>query len=129
MWPYRFVTALLSSLLADYSEYFSIETNNPVTEIQTSPAGAGHPYTVYTPRGQIRATQVIHATDAFASNLIPGLTGKLFPVRGHMSAQTPGTRFPGLDGARSWSIVVTLRCYHGLILFLSLNGVQTTAIG
>ena len=105
MWPYRFVTALLSSLLADYSEYFSIETNNPVTEIQTSPADAGHPYTVYTPRGQIRATQVIHATDAFASNLIPGLTGKLFPVRGHMSAQTPGTQFPGLDGARSWSIV------------------------
>ncbi|PKY01795.1 DAO-domain-containing protein [Aspergillus campestris IBT 28561] len=105
MWPYRFVTALLSGLLADYSESFAIETNTPVTEVQTSPTGAGHAYTIYTPRGHISATQVIHATDAFASNLIPGLTGKLFPVRGHMSAQTPGTQFPGLNGARSWGII------------------------
>ncbi|EAW16437.1 NAD(P)/FAD-dependent oxidoreductase [Aspergillus fischeri NRRL 181] len=58
-----------------------------------------------TPRGQIPAAYVVHATDAFAANLLPGLKGKIFPVRGHITAQNPGTLFPKLGGARSWSFI------------------------
>lgn len=64
-----------------------------------------HPIIVHTSRGEIAASHVIHATDSFASNLIPGLKGKLFPLRGHMSAQRPGTAFPKLNGSRSWSLI------------------------
>lgn len=63
------------------------------------------PFTVHTPRGEITTAHIIHATDAFAANLLPGLKGKIFPVRGHMTAQEPGTLFPKLGGARSWSFI------------------------
>lgn len=59
---------------------------------------------VTTPRGDIRATHVVHATDGFAANLIPGIKGKLFPIRGHMTAQSPGAYFSTLEGSRSWCI-------------------------
>ena len=63
------------------------------------------PYLLYTSRGQIRATHVVHATDAYAPNLIPGLKDKIFPVRGHMSAQKADGPSSHLDGSRSWSII------------------------
>ena len=63
------------------------------------------PFLLKTSRGEIAAAHVIHATDAFAAKLVPGLKGKIFPVRGHMSAQRPGKAFPRNDGALSWSVV------------------------
>lgn len=106
LWPYRLVTSIYSSLLSLYPAWFSIETNTPVTYIATQADDPTRPFIVHTPRGQIAATHIIHATDAFAANLIPGLKGKLFPVRGHMTAQRPGSSFPeDMDGNRSWSII------------------------
>lgn len=83
----------------------SVETNTPAIDIQVNADDPKKPFTVYTPRGEITAAHIIHATDAFAANLIPGLKGKIFPVRGHMTAQEPGTLFPKLGGARSWSFI------------------------
>ncbi|EAU36666.1 predicted protein [Aspergillus terreus NIH2624] len=105
LWPYRLVTALFASLLSTYSSTFSIETNTPATDIHVNPDNPNRPFNVHTPRGEINATHVIHATDAFAANLLPGLTGKIFPMRGHMTAQEPGPLFPQLGGARSWSFI------------------------
>ncbi|KAF4181652.1 hypothetical protein CNMCM7927_000531 [Aspergillus lentulus] len=105
LWPYRFVTSLYASLLSTYSATFSIETNTPVTAIQVNSGNVSRPFTVQTPRGHITAAHVVHATDAFAANLLPGLKGKIFPVRGHVTAQNPGTLFPKLGGARSWSFI------------------------
>lgn len=77
-----------------------------VTSVATRSDDPVRPFIVKTTKGQIATSHVIHATDAFAANLVPGLKGKLFPVRGHMTAQRAGTSFPDdLDGSRSWSII------------------------
>ncbi|KAF7586504.1 hypothetical protein BBP40_008786 [Aspergillus hancockii] len=102
MWPYRFVTELYASLLSQYGSSFSLETSAPVTDIKID-GDSSAPYLLHTSRGNIRASHVIHATDSYAPNLIPGLKGKLFPIRAHMTAQKPESF--ELDGSRSWSIV------------------------
>lgn len=102
--PYRFVTALYASLLASFPSNFSIETKTLATDIQIGLEDTNRPFVVTTPRGNISATHVVHATDGFAANLIPEIKGKLFPVRGHMTAQSPGTGFSKLAGSRSWCI-------------------------
>ncbi|PYH94671.1 nucleotide-binding domain-containing protein [Aspergillus ellipticus CBS 707.79] len=104
LWPYRFVTSLYARLLSEFGSRFSIETNTPATGIETR-EGSGMPFVVSTPRGEIRASHVIHATDASVANLVPGTIAKIFPMRGHMTAQTPGDGLPYLDGSRSWSIM------------------------
>ena len=37
---------------------------------------------------------IIHATNGWTSHLLPGLRGKIFPLRGLMTAQRPGTGLP-----------------------------------
>lgn len=63
------------------------------------------PFLLNSSRGDIQAAQVVHATDGFVANLIPGLVGKAFPIRGHMSAQRAGKSFPNYNGEISWSFV------------------------
>jgi len=63
------------------------------------------PFIVHTSRGDILASHVIHATNSHASYLVPGLRGKVFPVRGTTSAQRPGKDFPDSDGSRSWCLI------------------------
>lgn len=63
------------------------------------------PYDVHTKRGTIAASHIIHATNSHAAGLIPGLVGKIFPVRGQMTAQRPGQSFPQHGGTRSWSVI------------------------
>ncbi|KAK5043480.1 hypothetical protein LTR84_011949 [Exophiala bonariae] len=104
MWPYRFVTSIYTSLLDGFPDELSIETGTAVQEIKVA-SDLSMPFVLKTSRGDIKASQVIHATDASTANLIPGLVGKLFPVRGHMSAQKPGKSFPNYNGSLSWSIV------------------------
>lgn len=105
MWPYRFVTSLYDRLLEKYGANFSIETETVVEHVEVAEAPSRQQYLLTTSRGPIAASQVIHATDAFAANLVPGLKGKIFPVRGHVTAQRPGRLFPNHDGLKSWSFV------------------------
>lgn len=91
--PYKFITSLYAILLEDSN--FSISPNTTATQVDYTDI-----FTVSTNRGSIRATHVIHATDGFAATLIPGLKGKIFPVRGHMTSQS-GSDF---DASRSWCI-------------------------
>ena len=75
-----------------------------VTDVKINFEDSDKPFLVHTSRGKISATHVVHATDGFAATLVPGLKGKLFPVRGHMTAQTPGNLFPKPAGSRSWCV-------------------------
>jgi glycine/D-amino acid oxidase-like deaminating enzyme len=104
IWPYRLVTCVLDSLFHTYPSDFSLETHTSVQNISTT-RNPSHPFIVHTTRGDIVASHIIHATNAHAANLVPGLRGKLFPVRGTMSAQRPGKGFPQLDGSRSWCMI------------------------
>ena len=56
---------------------------------------------MHTPRGEIKATHILHATNGYTANLLPGLTGALFPIRGTMTAQSPPTKIL-FHGNRSW---------------------------
>ena len=100
LWPYKFVTGVLKNLLARHGERFTIETNTPVSLIDSGTDDS--PYTLHTSRGIVKARHVIHCTNAHVGHLVPGLRGNVFPIRGQMSAQSPGTKFPHQGNDRSW---------------------------
>ncbi|OMP87710.1 hypothetical protein BK809_0007798 [Diplodia seriata] len=105
LWPYRFVSSIWNSLLTQFPTTLSIETSTPVESITPADSDS-HPFLLHTPRGVIHARHVVHATNAFASQLIPGLRGKITGLRAHMSAQRPGQSFPSdPNGERSWGVV------------------------
>ncbi|KAK3939247.1 FAD dependent oxidoreductase-domain-containing protein [Diplogelasinospora grovesii] len=104
LWPYRFVTSIWKQLLDEFPESLSIETSTPVTAVSTG-GTMESPYIVSTRRHGVWTRHVVHATNAFASHLVPGLRGKTAGMLAHMSAQSPGNKFPDLNGQRSWSIM------------------------
>ena len=103
-WPYRLVTKLWAQMLDGYAKRLSIETNTAVTKVILDASMDSHPYVLHTTRGIIRASKVIHATNGYAGHLIPSLRGKIYPLRGHMSTQTPPLNFGRHGHAISWSI-------------------------
>lgn len=107
IWPYRFVTSIWKLLLEEFPNQLTIETNTPVHAISASASSSFplFPYVVETSRGVIRARHIVHATNAFASQLVPGLRSKITGAVAHMSAQKPGDFFPATTGDRSWSVI------------------------
>ena len=91
----------MARLLADYPTNFWVEDHAAVTEIDAD-SSSTYKYQVKTRRGTICARHVVHSTNAHISHLVPGLRGRIFPVRGQMSAQTPGDRFPCQGNKFSW---------------------------
>lgn len=63
------------------------------------------PFRVHTRKGTFLAWHVIHATNAYASHLLPKLGDYIVPVRAYMTVQRPGTLFPKVSGGRSWSVI------------------------
>ncbi|KAJ0415431.1 FAD dependent oxidoreductase-domain-containing protein [Aspergillus carlsbadensis] len=108
IWPYRFVTGILAHLKEKFPQDLVIETNTAVIGIEENSITGDNNnnnslrYLVQTPRGPIRARHVIHCTNAHASHLIPGLRGRIYPVRGQMSAQHAGNKFPFQGTEHSW---------------------------
>ncbi|KAJ7759274.1 nucleotide-binding domain-containing protein [Mycena metata] len=86
--PYRFVTSILSRLLGSHPKSFQLFTHTPCLSISSSRSKDG--YAVLTNKGTIQARHVVHATNGWASHLLPSMRGKIVPVRAHMSAQRPG---------------------------------------
>ncbi|KIW46518.1 uncharacterized protein PV06_02186 [Exophiala oligosperma] len=107
-WPYRLVTGVFKRLQDKYggSGRLNIETHTPATAIlydaDTDPA---HPYMVVTPRGIIRTAALVHCNNGHASHLLPHLRGKIWPLRGTMSSQEPGHKFPDLSSKMSWTFL------------------------
>jgi glycine/D-amino acid oxidase-like deaminating enzyme len=104
LWPYRLITGILDQLLQKHKGNFHLETNTPVLHVEfLSEATGSFPYSLMTPRGTIRAKHVIHCTNGYSGRLIPGLVGRMFPLKGTMSVQGPGPNFPRLGTQTSWS--------------------------
>ncbi|KIV96389.1 hypothetical protein PV10_00267 [Exophiala mesophila] len=101
-WPYRFVGAVLSQLLA--TGQVMLETHTPATGVRRTTT-ASHPYQVETRRGIISTKHVVHCTNAFAAHLLPALRGKLYPLRGQMTVQSVPDDFPRSGAKRSWSTI------------------------
>ncbi|KAJ5145127.1 hypothetical protein N7448_002519 [Penicillium atrosanguineum] len=98
LWPYKFVTGVLSRLLSEYPSEFQVADHTSVTAVHYDQ----DQYSIETNRGTVHARHVIHCTNAHVGHLVPGLRGRIFPVRGQMSAQTPGDRFPLQAEKHSW---------------------------
>ena len=76
LWPYKFVTQLLGRVLETGD--LNLQTNTPVTAVRTH---SDHSTTAITPRGSIRAKQVVFATNAYSAGLLPQYRGTLIPVK------------------------------------------------
>lgn len=114
--PYRLVTSLWKRLLSEFPEALAIETGTTVEEVQVNEQSGpsskldeagSFPYAVVTSRGRILARHVVHATNAYTSQLVSGLRGKGTPALCHMTAQKAPDYFPDpeKDGHRSWSVI------------------------
>lgn len=88
---YRFVTGILELVLAKGMDLW---TETPALSLErTQEEGPGQ-WAVKTTRGTIKANQVVLATNGYTAHLCPMLQGIIVPLRGHMTAQRPGTGLP-----------------------------------
>lgn len=78
-WPYKFVTQLTARLLSRHPRTLNIQTTTPVHAV-TSESKTYN--IVKTSRGDIRASKVVFATNAYTAGLIPQFKDVITPVRG-----------------------------------------------
>jgi len=82
-WPYKLVAGLIEILLKNG---LNLQTETPVTRVSRN--SKGNAWVVHTPRGDIVARTVVHATNGYAQYLLPSFT-TITPTRGCMQAQLP----------------------------------------
>lgn len=101
LWPYKLVAGILERLLLRRStsvsgeKLFNLQTNTSVTNVQRLTDGS---WAVHTSRGIIAAKQVLLATNAYTSHLLPSFTDLIVPVRGDMIALAPPRSLQGRNG-------------------------------
>ncbi|EWC44942.1 hypothetical protein DRE_01001 [Drechslerella stenobrocha 248] len=82
LWPYRMCTSILERLVREQPDRLKIESYTPVESISYDPSTST--YSIATPRGVVTTPTVVHTTNGWASHLIPGFRGKVFPMQGQM---------------------------------------------
>jgi glycine/D-amino acid oxidase-like deaminating enzyme len=104
LWPYKFVGGVLSTL-SNRQKYpnFTVEAHTPVESVVLSGISE-YPYEIRTPRGIVIAQSVVYCTNAHAGHLLPGLQGKLYPIRGQMTLQSAPSSFPQVGDKHSWTL-------------------------
>ncbi|KAF4470562.1 FAD dependent oxidoreductase superfamily [Fusarium albosuccineum] len=90
IWPYKFVTGLVSPLVLKGS--LKLQTNTVVRNVED--ADGNELAVAHTDRGVIRAKHIVHATNAWIGHLIHELRPFVSPVRGNVVHFTP-TKPPG----------------------------------
>ena len=99
IWPLKLVTKLYQRAKTRTGPRFDLilHTHTPVTAIEKeqvfgsvseSSTNATRAYTLSTPRGNIACSRIVHATNAYASHLLPILAGPqgIVPIRGQVIA-------------------------------------------
>ncbi|KAB8237610.1 phosphoenolpyruvate phosphomutase-domain-containing protein [Aspergillus alliaceus] len=76
LWPYKLILGLLSKI-ADLPAV-NVQTFTPVTSISSDDSG----HIVNTPRGSIRTSKVVYASNAYTSALLPEYSANIVPCRG-----------------------------------------------
>ncbi|KAI0490546.1 FAD dependent oxidoreductase [Xylaria cf. heliscus] len=93
LWPYKLVAWVLETLLREHgAAVFNLQTNTPVTRLErraSSSSSSSSFWVAHTPRGEIQASEVLLAANAYTSYLLPGLTDIIVPVRGQICALEP----------------------------------------
>lgn len=98
--PYKLVTGILDLALA---RGLNLQTETPAMRVLEIEDTTGE-YLVQTLRGEVRAQTVILASNGYTAQLCPEFQGVIVPLRGHMTAQRPGSGLPkdGLPGTYSF---------------------------
>lgn len=107
LWPYKLVAWVLERLLSrsrtkkvsiSKSNFpFNLQTNTPVTRLQELEDGT---WVVHTSRGMLAAKQILLATNAYTSHLLPEFSDLIVPVKGEMGALIPPSALsPGGGGS------------------------------
>ncbi|KAH9906674.1 FAD dependent oxidoreductase [Xylariomycetidae sp. FL2044] len=124
LWPYKLVAFMLERLLAANLEAkgsFNLQTNTPATRLSRLsrvPSDSAEPssrstWEVQTPRGTIKAPQVLLATNGYTSYLLPSFADLVVPTRGQVSSLLPPempadpSTSPHLDIGHTYSILGT----------------------
>ncbi|KAL0942544.1 putative FAD dependent oxidoreductase [Colletotrichum truncatum] len=103
VWPYKLVAWVFEDLLkrfgssaasesneSEKSGWFNLQTNTPVTRLQRlSDANDGASWIVHTDRGQVATKQILLASNAYTSRLLPAFSDLIVPVRGQVAALLP----------------------------------------
>lgn len=89
--PYKLVIWLWEMMLKRFPpEKLNLQTETPVTSISR----AGGEWLLRTPRGAVRAQQVILATNGYTSHLLPQFAMLISPIQAQMSALVPPADSP-----------------------------------
>lgn len=90
IWPLKLVTRLFKlAQNASEASTLKLHTHTPVKTVKRSPeCSNARCWTLETPRGSVGCTHVVHATNAYASGLLPQLAGRtgIVPTRGQAIA-------------------------------------------
>ncbi|KAK0196901.1 FAD dependent oxidoreductase-domain-containing protein [Armillaria mellea] len=109
LWPLKFVTQLYRITKRRLSGgNLTLHTRTPVTSI-SSASNSTRRWNVNTPRGSISCSYVVHATNGYASHLLPHLAGPegIVPTRGQIiavrsSAKLAPGSWDGNEGFEYW---------------------------
>ncbi|KAJ3986189.1 FAD dependent oxidoreductase-domain-containing protein [Lentinula detonsa] len=102
LWPLKLVTHLYN--FAKFKMPLSLHTSTPVSTISPNKVGSPHRWKVHTPRGSVSCSYVVHATNAYASHLLPHLRGPsgIVPTRGQVMAVRASVPLDQFRGRSSW---------------------------
>ena len=93
---YKFVVEMLGLALR---KGLNLQTETPALKVEKRSDGQKG-WVVDTLRGTILADKVFLATNGYTAHLYPPLLGVIVPLRGHMTAQRPGSGMPS-EGLRN----------------------------
>ncbi|KAH6639921.1 FAD dependent oxidoreductase [Truncatella angustata] len=85
VWPYKLVLGLLEKALRNG---LNLQTRTPVVNVSETADHDGY-WSVSTPRGNIKARQVVFATNAYTGGILPQYSDSIIPVRGLMGRIVP----------------------------------------
>ncbi|KAL4066328.1 FAD dependent oxidoreductase, partial [Scleroderma yunnanense] len=109
LWPAKLVTKLYERAIQRVGERFDLKlhTYTPVTSVERlaqTVSGSERALLLSTHRGSISCSRVVHATNGYASYLLPNLADPdgIMPWRGQIIA-TRASVGPELIGSNSWS--------------------------
>ncbi|TLD15245.1 hypothetical protein PspLS_10676 [Pyricularia sp. CBS 133598] len=113
LWPSKLVHQLLQRLIDQGA--VNVQSNTPVISVTAKPDPNGR-WTIATPRGNVAAHNVVHATNAYAAHLLPEYTGRIVPVRGVCSRIVhPEGQHGGQHLVNTYGIRYSARDYDYLI--------------
>ncbi|EME45451.1 hypothetical protein DOTSEDRAFT_150512 [Dothistroma septosporum NZE10] len=102
IWPYKFVHAILRILLK--TGKLNVQAHTPATSVSERDSDGW--IIVTTDRGEIRARAVAHATNRWASHLLPEFRKLIHGDRGTLAAVKAPEGFLKHTGAQHWDAIV-----------------------